>query len=89
MEINVKKLREDEFEVVVKQNGTSTSHIVTVSDDDWQKLTDKMCSKELLLEKSFEFLLEREPKESILGAFSIMTIAKYFPEYPDEIKKLI
>ena len=89
MEINVKKLSEDEFEVVVEQNGTSTNHVVTVSDDDWQKLTDKMCSKELLLEKSFEFLLEREPKESILGAFGIMTIAKYFPEYPDEIKKLI
>jgi hypothetical protein len=48
-----------------------------------------MCSKELLVEKSFEFLLEREPKESILSEFGIMVIAKYFPEYPDVIKKMI
>ena len=89
MEIIVEKLSEDEFTVRVQQNGEMTQHNVTVSEVDWQILSDKMCSKEFLLEKSFEFLLEREPKESILGAFSIMTIAKYFPEYPDEIKKLI
>ncbi len=48
-----------------------------------------MCSKELLIEKSFEFLLEREPKESILNEFDIIVIVKYFPEYPDKIKKMI
>jgi len=45
-----------------------------------------MCSKEFLVEKSFEFLLERETKESILGSFDIILISKYFPEYPDKIK---
>ena len=89
MEIIVEKLNEDEFTVRVQQNGEMTQHNVTVSEVDWQKLTDKMCSKELLVEKSFEFLLEREPKESILSDFDIMVIAKYFPEYPDVIKKMI
>jgi hypothetical protein len=89
MEIIVEKLTDDEYLVRVQQNGEMTEHDVTVTEDDWQKLTDKMCSKELLIEKSFEFLLEREPKESILSKFDIMIIVKYFPEYPDKIKKMI
>lgn len=42
---------------------------------------------ETLIEESFRFLLEREPKESILGRFELSVIARYFPEYPKEIRK--
>jgi hypothetical protein len=34
-----------------------------------------------LLEASFTFLLEREPKEAILGRFELPVIERYFPEY--------
>jgi hypothetical protein len=37
--------------------------------------------------RSFEFLLEREPKESILARFDLSVISRYFPEYEDEIKR--
>jgi len=87
MEIIVERKNEDEFLVRIQQNGETTEHIILVHEQDWQMLSDKMCSKELLVEKSFEFLLEREPKESILSEFDIMIIAKHFPEYPDVIKK--
>ena len=39
------------------------------------------------MRKSFEFLLEREPKESILRQFDLPLIGRYFPEYEREIKK--
>ena len=41
---------------------------------------------ELLVEESFRFLLEREPRESILRSFELPIIARYFADYPDEIR---
>jgi hypothetical protein len=38
------------------------------------------------VEESFRFLLEREPKESILRRFNLTVISRYFPEYEREIK---
>ena len=40
---------------------------------------------ERLIQASFEFLLEREPKEAILSEFELPVIERYFPEYPREI----
>jgi hypothetical protein len=40
---------------------------------------------ERLLEASFEFLLEREPKEAILPRFELPIIERYFPEYASTI----
>jgi len=39
-----------------------------------------------LVRRSFEFLLAREPKESILSSFELPVIARYFPEYEREIR---
>ncbi|MFA6178943.1 MAG: hypothetical protein WC696_04945 [Candidatus Methylopumilus sp.] len=50
---------------------TPTTHIVTVSPDYAKKLTTDTVSVESLLEKSFEFLLEREPNTSILRSFEL------------------
>jgi hypothetical protein len=32
----------------------------------------------------FQFLLEREPKESILRRFDVTVISRYFPEFERE-----
>ena len=34
-----------------------------------------------LVSRSFDFLLEREPPESILRSFDLPMIQRYFPEY--------
>ena len=34
-----------------------------------------------LVRRSFAFLLEREPKESILRSFDLPEIGRYFPDY--------
>lgn len=77
------------FEVTVAERGSSTMHRVELTEGDYQNLTDGAISPALLVEKSFEFLLEREPKESILKEFNLMEIARYFPEYEEEIKERI
>ena len=80
MTISVTAKSQDTFEVVVTTQSTTT-HSITVTDAIHTKLTNGKISKETLLEKSFEFLLEREPNTSILSKFKIEVISQYFPDY--------
>jgi hypothetical protein len=80
MTISVTAKGQDTFEVIVTTQSTTT-HLVTVSDATHIKLTNGKISKETLLEKSFEFLLAREPNTSILSQFKIEVISQYFPDY--------
>jgi len=75
------------FEVLVKDSDGETDHTVTLNEEYYNKLSDKKISPEDLIKKSFEFLLEREDKESILGKFDLPLISHYFPEYEVEITK--
>lgn len=51
-----------------------------------KSLTQDKINKEGLIKKSFEFLLEREPKESILPMFNLRVINDYFTEFEGEIR---
>ena len=73
--------------VVKVKDKNSTEHEVKLNEDDWQNLCAGSIDPEKLIIKSFEFLLEREPKESILGKFNLTDIGHYFPEYEEEMKK--
>ena len=74
------------FDVTVKDLVT-TNHRVIVSSDYHQKLTGGKVSAETLIEKSFEFLLERESNTMILSNFDLPVIGEYFPEYEGDIVK--
>ena len=80
MTISVIAKSQDTFEVVVATQSITT-HSVTVTDAIHTKLTNGKISKETLVEKSFEFLLAREPNTSILSQFKIEVISQYFPDY--------
>jgi len=71
---------QDIFSVTVKTTSTTT-HTVIISDQVHTKLTGGKISKETLLKKSFEFLLQREPNTSILAKFKLEVISQYFPDY--------
>lgn len=86
--IQVEKLDDGTFKVTVT-SGATTNHTVTVSPDYCQKLTGGDVSAETLVEKSFEFLLERESNTSILSRFDLPVIGRYFPEYEREIRKVL
>jgi len=81
----VTKISDTKFEVTVNDRGTTT-HIVSLTADYYNKLTGGKVSQETLIEKSFEFLLEREPNTSILRSFELPVIGRYFPEYEGKIK---
>ena len=68
-------------EVVVTGGGSSTRHEVTLSRDAYERLAGGEATPEALVQASFVFLLEREPKESILRRFDLPTIGRYFPDY--------
>jgi len=53
----------------------------------WQILTDGKEEPAKLVRRSFEFLLEKEPKESVLHQFNLRDIERYFPSYPELIKQ--
>ena len=78
--IEVKQKDTETFEVMVRE-ATTTTHMVTVSQDYYQKLTGGKVTPETLIEKSFEFLLERESNTMILSRFDLPVIGNYFPEY--------
>ncbi len=85
--INVSNIHGNEYKVIIKQNGSSSTHTVTLDDKYYEKLTHRKIPKEELIKKSFEFLLQREPKESILRKFDLKVISRYFPEYEGIISK--
>jgi hypothetical protein len=40
-----------------------------------------------LVRETFAFLLEREPRSSILARFDLPVVERYFPEYPAEMRR--
>ena len=85
--IEVEKIDNSKFRIRVIEAGSETTHDVTVSPNDYTRLTNGKIEPEELVRWSFEFLLEREPKESILTRFDLSVIGRYFPEYEREIRR--
>ena len=82
--IDVKAVGDGKWQVTVNSQ-TTTTHIVTVPDAYYRKLSSGRVKVEKLLQASFEFLLEREPNTSILREFELSVISRYFPEYETTI----
>jgi len=73
-------------EVHVDEDGEVTHHLVHVQPADLQRWGGGR-SPEELVRRSFEFLLQRESKESILKEFDLSVIPRYFPDYDQAIRK--
>jgi hypothetical protein len=84
--ITVEKTEHSEFRVRISEGESESVHFVTLNPKDYMRLTEGQMEPEVLVRRSFEFLLEREPKESILRRFDLPMISHYFPEYEREIK---
>ena len=66
--------------VRVSDGAGSTDHSVRVSRADMARWS-RGRTAEQLVKDSFDFLLQRESKESILSEFDLAVIQRYFPEY--------
>jgi hypothetical protein len=85
--IEVETMGKSEYRVKIIEPGAESSHRVTLSPDDYNRLAGGKVTPEELVRRSFEFLLEREPKESILSRFDLPIIGRYFPEFDSEIRR--
>jgi len=90
--IEVKRTREGdplEFEVIVRVGGGETRHHVTMARDTCGRLTAGRHTPARCIEAAFQFLLDREPKESILRHFDVTVISHYFPEFERELPRYL
>ena len=71
--------------VTVTDHGSSREFEVGVTSSELAHFDPGAGRPDDLVRRSFEFLLAREPKESILPSFGLSTIARYFPEFEREI----
>ena len=78
-----------EFEVTVTERRGSTRHRVTMSRSTYEKLGGGQATPEACIEAAFAFLLDREPKESILQSFDVTVIGRYFPEFEGELARYL
>ena len=84
--IRVLAIGQDEpqqFEVVVQDRSGETHYQVTMSHTDFERLGGGRTTPEECVRAAFLFLLEREPKGSILRRFDISVIERYFPGFFD------
>jgi hypothetical protein len=86
-EIQVTPLEEGAYGVRVSEGDTVTDHRVTVPQAMLEDLGLTGADQETVVRESFAFLLEREPGTSILSEFSLDQIARYFPEYYEELPR--
>lgn len=77
------------FDVRVSEGNGETRHQVTMARENFKRLTQGKCAPERCIEAAFRFLLDREPKESILTRFDVAVISRYFPEFEEELPRYI
>lgn len=78
-----------EFEVVVREGKGESRHHVTMAQETCDGLTAGTHAPERCIEAAFRFLLDREPKESILARFDVTVISRYFPEFERELPRYL
>ena len=72
--------------VTIGTDPGATRHEVEVDREALDDLAPGRTPEELV-RASFEFLLEREPRESIMRAFELPIIGRFFADYPEEIRR--
>lgn len=74
-----------EFAVVIRDADGVTHHRVTMDEATRCRVFGETRAPEACIEAALRFLLDREPKESILREFDIRVIQRYFPGFESEI----
>jgi hypothetical protein len=72
--------------VTITDGAGWSEHRVTVARADLERYAPGASEPTDLVRRSFEFLLAREPRQSILPAFDLPVIERYFRDYPEAIR---
>lgn len=83
-QVSVESLGGDMFRVTVEDGRGRTVHQVAADSFEIERLGAGAPAEDVI-DASFRFLLDREPKESIVRRFDLKVISGYFPEYDEKI----
>jgi len=73
--------RQGAFVATVRDRRGESRHRVTVGEKDAARFAALGAEPAAAVKAAMAFLVDREPKESILAAFDIDVIRRYFPEF--------
>lgn len=76
------------YRVTVTEGPSCSTHSVTVGPEASALLEEGETESELVV-ASFRFLLDREPKESIMSRFDLDVIGRYFPDYRTKVREYL
>ncbi len=76
-----------EYGVEVEEGNEVTGHKVRLPQAFLDDLLLGDVDEERIVRETFDFLLEREPANSILPEFSLDDVSRYFPEFPAELQR--
>ena len=71
------------FDVVVRDASGESRHRVTMQAEEVGRWAKFGAEPSHCVEAVMRFLLDREPKESILSAFDMRVVRRYFPVFDD------
>jgi hypothetical protein len=71
------------FDVIVGDARGESRHRVTIEANEAERWAKLGAEPSPCVEAVMRFLLDREPKESIMSAFDIGVVRRYFPEFDE------
>ena len=77
------------FLVEIGHGDGLVEYFVDVNRDYWARVTNRRIEPGELVRLTFQFLLEKGPKELVLKKFNIADVAKNFLDYENELKRFI
>lgn len=87
--ITVLTISDTAYRVIVEQGDEKATFAVTLKPEYHQKLTEGYVSPQELLEKAFQFLLEREAICHIRNSFNLRETGKIYPEFEQVMRSCI
>jgi hypothetical protein len=85
--MRVVSMAPDEYGVEVEEGDGVTGHKVRLNPTFLDDLLLNSVDGEQIVRETIGFLLEREPATSILPDFTLEDVARYFPEFPEELQR--
>src|SRR5262249_7424860 len=77
------------FDVVVRDARGESRHRVTMQAEEAGRWARFDAEPSRCVEAAIRLLLDREPRESILSAFDMRVIRRYFPEFDDAFPRYL
>jgi hypothetical protein len=77
------------FDVIVRDARGESRHRVTIQADEARRWAKFGAEPSGCVEAAMRFLIDREPKESILSAFDMRVVRRYFPEFDEAFPRYL